>query len=437
MTHLRNQSAASKPDDWCVASGDNTLQGGGGADVLNGGAGSDVLIGDSIGAMPDSVTAGYATDFSEFAEGAIGDGDNGWTLRGNAARDQEIVDLGGDHGKVFRMSSDPTSGDFAGPYSPAVQLAGADQTVGEPQTSADFDTITLSYDFRAVSGTPDSSRLEVDFSGSDNTDRQSFLVLEWDDTVGLRIAVNEPTTTTDEWSNNEFEAFTGNRTLVEGLDTDGAQWHRLEMVLRFIDGADNDVIEVYLDGDLIGTTTTFENYRDWLLDDHAANAEANMAAGLFFRPGSGGVAGDGAGGDVNQGFYFDNVEIVASNSDADRLVGGDGDDTLIGGLGDDTLIGGEGADVFVFNDALEVGDIISGFDGDAGDRVDLDGLLDALGIADTDRAGRVSITQAAPGEDAVIAVDSDPDNSGYELTVATVTDVTGELSGDHLILSNL
>jgi len=69
--------------------------------------------------------------------------------------------------------------------------------------------------------------------------------------------------------------------------------------------------------------------------------------------------------------------------------------------------------------------------------VDLDGLLDALGIADTDRAGRVSITQAAPGEDAVIAVDSDPDNSGYELTVATVTDVTGELSGDHLILSNL
>ena len=27
VTHLRNQSAASKPDDWCVASGDSTLQG--------------------------------------------------------------------------------------------------------------------------------------------------------------------------------------------------------------------------------------------------------------------------------------------------------------------------------------------------------------------------------------------------------------------------
>ena len=203
------------------------------------------------------------------------------------------------------------------------------------------------------------------------------------------------------------------------------------MELTYYDGADNDVINIYLDGELVGTTTTFENYRDWLLDDHATNAEANQAAGLIFRAGSGGVEGDGDGG-VNQGFYFDNVDITATNSADDSLVGGAGDDTLQGGTGADTLSGGAGADVFVYLDSVDAGDVIDGFDGDAGDRIDLRDLLDSLGIAEADWAASVDVQQS--GSTAVVSVDSDPGMDGFELVVATVTNVTGDLTGAHLEL---
>ena len=33
--------------------------------------------------------------------------------------------------------------------------------------------------------------------------------------------------------------------------------HHLTMKLHYVDGTDNDVIQVYLDDNLIGTTTTF------------------------------------------------------------------------------------------------------------------------------------------------------------------------------------
>ncbi len=335
--------------------GANALDGAGGADTLAGGFGDDSLVGgegnDVLYGNGDDIVATFSTDFSEFAAGPITDGENDWILRGNADRDQEIVDLGGDRGNVFRISSDPSITDFAGPYSPVVKnSSGEAETVGEPLTSADFDTIRVTYDFRPVSDVPDSSRVEVDFGRAGSADRINFMVLEWDASVGLRIATNEATTTNDEWYTNDFTAFSGNRTVVEGLDADGAQWHQLEMVLRFNDGADNDVIEIYLDGQLIGTSTTFENYWNWLDDDHDANAEANQAVGLFFRPSGSGAAADGDGGD-NQGFYFDNLEITATSSatDHDDLSGGAGDDTMLGGAGDDTIDGGADFDTAVFS----------------------------------------------------------------------------------------
>ncbi|WP_369990159.1 M12 family metallo-peptidase [Pseudomonas xanthosomatis] len=60
----------------------------------------------------------------------------------------------------------------------------------------------------------------------------------------------------------------------------------------------------------------------------------------------------------------------------DVLDGGAGDDILIGGLGTDTLTGGAGADRFVFNLLSEIGlgnkgDVITDFNGDEGDRIDL------------------------------------------------------------------
>ena len=47
---------------------------------------------------------------------------------------------------------------------------------------------------------------------------------------GIRIAVNEPTTTVNNWAVNDFTAFTGNRTLTSNIDA--AEWHQIELRLR-------------------------------------------------------------------------------------------------------------------------------------------------------------------------------------------------------------
>ena len=114
---------------------------------------------------------------------------------------------------------------------------------------------------------------------------------------GLRIAVNEPTNAGD-WAVNDFNAFTGNCTLVS--DVDQSVSHHLEMRLTYVDGPDNDRIDIYLDGNLIGSTTTFENYRDFSPDlapnqDHDTNAAANLTDRVLFRTGDAGQPHDGPG----------------------------------------------------------------------------------------------------------------------------------------------
>src|SRR3546814_13261862 len=53
--------------------------------------------------------------------------------------------------------------------------------------------------------------------------------------------------------------------------------------VTFGDGPSNDLIEVFLDGELIGTSTTYENYRDYHVgQDHAAAAEANQVIRVIF-----------------------------------------------------------------------------------------------------------------------------------------------------------
>ncbi len=250
----------------------------------------------------------YSTDFSDFDPGSISNGENGWLVSGGSSRDQEIVDIGGLRGHVFKMSSDPNISDFAGPYT-----ASLTETAGETGTSANVNTIRTSFDFKAVSASPDSSRLEIDFGVNAGTDRANFMIIEWEESTRLRIAVNEPTTD-GSWTTTNFAAFNGNRTLVQNIDTGSSAWHTLEMELRFVDGSNNDIIDIYLDGSYIGTTTTFENYWEFSIgDDRTTAAEKGVTSRLFFRPSASGAPSDGTGG-KNQGFYFDNLNITSYDS---------------------------------------------------------------------------------------------------------------------------
>jgi len=129
-------------------------------------------------------------------------------------------------------------------------------------------------------------------------------------------------------------------------------------------------------------------------------------------------------------------DFISGEGGDDILVGGGGSDTLVGGLGADTLEGGVDGDVFVYNDILEAGDLIDGFISDGSDSIDLDVLLDGLGIADIDRAGRVEVQQAGTDLDGVIAVDTTGD-AVFDTVLVTLTNVTGDLGQGDLNLGTL
>lgn len=70
------------------------------------------------------------------------------------------------------------------------------------------------------------------------------------------------------------------------------------------------------------------------------------------------------------------VDGLAGN---DTLIGGGGADTLFGGDGQDSLTGNAGADVFGYGNLSQAGDIIGDFVRGT-DHINLDGLLDVLGV---------------------------------------------------------
>jgi trimeric autotransporter adhesin len=377
FTSIENAVGGSGNDSIIGSSGANVLVGNDGNDTYvvdnagdvvmeNPNQGTDLVLSSVdyvLGANVENLTltdaASNTQTFDGMTLGAIHNGENGWQVLG-PARDQAVVDLGGGN-HAFHISSDPASGDFGGPYSPALSVA-----AGEPGLSL-YQNQSIKFDFQAVSPTVDGSRLEIDFANASGTDRNNYMVIESTD-AGLRIAVNEPSATaTGDWTTDDFSAFTGNRTLITGVDQTVS--HHLEMRLTYVDGSDNDHIDIYLDGALIGSTTTFENYREFHLgQDHDVAAAANLTSRVLFRTGNAGQPSDGPGG-LNQGFNVDNVttsvynntsgtgnedaNVITGNSGdnvlsglggADTLSGNDGNDTLIGDAGNDTLDGGAGND---------------------------------------------------------------------------------------------
>ena len=172
---------------------------------------------------------------------------------------------------------------------------------------------------------------------------------------GIRIAVTEPD------ANGNFVA-TGlapndYRTIVDNLST--TEFHQIELRLTYVDGPNNDLIEIFVDGAKVGETSTFENYHD-TFGAHDSQAELNQTNRIFFRAGANGSPQDGAGIGQNQGFYFDDItntvtrhidgtgnalnNTIIGNSGDNVLTGAGGDDTLNGNGGNDTLDGGEGDD---------------------------------------------------------------------------------------------
>lgn len=125
-----------------------------------------------------------------------------------------------------------------------------------------------------------------------------------------------------------------------------------------------------LSGDAARSADDFA--RMTLLSAQSLGSPLTTVQGEFFHEDIfGGINADslfGAGGD----------DRLLGREGADLLDGGEGADTLNGGTGNDTLTGGEGADWFAGTGFSGDDDVITDFDGDAGDVIDLAGYFGSL-----------------------------------------------------------
>ena len=130
-----------------------------------------------------------------------------------------------------------------------------------------------------------------------------------------------------------------------------------------------------------------------------------------------------------------------------QLLGGAGDDVILGsaggdlidgGAGDDVVFGNAGSDTFRYSDPLDGHDLIADFDGDAAggqDVLNLDALFDKLGVAEVDRAGRVSLTDGGSVVDVSIDADGNAAN-GFELKAVTLNTTDAVTLGQDVLLGS-
>lgn len=71
----------------------------------------------------------------------------------------------------------------------------------------------------------------------------------------------------------------------------------------------------------------------------------------------------------------DNADSITGDDDDNRLRGGAGDDTIAGGDGENVLTGGDDADTFVHGSGT---DVITDFDSDEGDQIEISSSIDEI-----------------------------------------------------------
>src|SRR5215213_5020600 len=160
---------------------------------------------------------------------------HGWTAS-NPNIDQEVMDLsGGNGGRSLRISNARTFGSFGDmPQSAPVDPAGE---------NVDNDTLVQSFDFHSASESEQTGlRMSISPSDSQGT-RMSYIRLE-DRFDGIRVFFNEA---------NSTGGF--NEKWIATLDRGN---HEVRFVTKFIDGNNNDIAAVYIDGQVRACGTSWE-----------------------------------------------------------------------------------------------------------------------------------------------------------------------------------
>ncbi len=244
--------------------------------------------------------------FDSFVLGSV-NGQNGWHSTGSY--DQAVVansyGYTGFGCKALRLSNAVTSGSFGDQtFSDSTAndageslatTGGRSGGVRQNHYEASFDIASTELAQQpglAISVSPDRG------DGS----RMSYLRFE-DGTNGMNVFFYDVTGTTSPANFNKVNI---------ASDLSRATPHNIKFVIDFKDGPSNYVVQVYVDGNLVHTGTTWENYYRY---DAESNTEpVRTVDSLLFR--AGGTAAPATSG---KGYLFDNVNIITSTIKKDTV----------------------------------------------------------------------------------------------------------------------
>ena len=251
---------------------------------------------------PVAAASNLSVDFESptYSIGNI-NGQDGWMKTGpyDAAVAANTYGYSSFGGQTFRVSDAVTSGSF-GDQTFAKPLTDA---VGEADSTAgSFSTGTLQRHFEmrfdVASTQPGAQQPGLHISVSpDRGDgsRMSYLRFE-DGTAGINVFFDDVQGTGNPANFVETQ-------IASGLDRTVP--HAVKLTLDTLDGPSNDVVKVWVDGALVHTGTSWENY--YRYDSESAFEQSpRIVKTVLFR-----AAGASVPADLGNGFLFDNLSLAS------------------------------------------------------------------------------------------------------------------------------
>lgn len=266
-----------------------------------------VLVVLPLFAAADTVTM----DFESYTDGIV-NAQDGWSATGSAGSGCAVYDHAiassnstvGFGSKSLRLSNAVTSGCFG------------DQTFSKSLVDEAGDAEAVNG---GMSGGTRQNRFEAEFDFTSATGTYQpglFLSVNPDRGDGARMSYLGFADTADGIDVNFYDVqSTGDpavfsQTMVaDNLDRTAV--HTAKFVIQFVDGSSNDIVEIYIDGTLVHTGTTWENY--FRFDDESQNSDpalvnkSRTVDSLLFRAG-----GTAAPATAGAGFLVDNITLTSS-----------------------------------------------------------------------------------------------------------------------------
>lgn len=223
-------------------------------------------------------------------------GQNGWEDTGGF--DEQVANVGAaaySGQNVWQLSNKITSGSFSNqPLSPQLSESAGESTV---RSAGGGDAMETVFWIHPVASAADGSSITINMSPA-GVDRMTYFRFDnnLDANGGLQAIVIDyyDVVNTGVW-----------RTFVPSTGMSRTVWIKVRLVMETPDGGTNDIFNIFLNDQLVGTYSSWEDYHTWSLGGNSVTEAVNR---LLFREAVAPSTVDPSFVDANaQGYYFDNM----------------------------------------------------------------------------------------------------------------------------------